>query len=50
MSFPKGSRVHHPVFGDGTVTDVSQDDEIIYVRFDAFGERRIAPDMLALST
>ena len=48
--FLKGSRVHHPVFGDGTVTDVSQEDEIVYVCFDTFGERRINPDMLALST
>ena len=33
-----------------TIMDVSQEDEIVYVRFDTFGERRIAPDMLDLST
>jgi DNA helicase-2/ATP-dependent DNA helicase PcrA len=44
--FTEGSRVHHPVFGDGTVTDVNLDDDVIYVRFDTFGERRIAPDII----
>lgn len=45
--FPIGSRVHHPVFGDGTVTDIDPDDGTARVRFDTFGERRIAPDLLS---
>ena len=48
-AFTAGARVRHPVFGIGTVTEVSQDDGNVRVRFELFGERRIAPDMLSVS-
>ena len=46
VAFPVGSRVHHPVFGDGKVTDIDPDDGTARVRFEGFGERRISPDLL----
>ncbi len=45
--FIAGSRVHHPVFGDGTVTDYDPFAETVTVRFEEFGERRLAPDLLS---
>jgi DNA helicase-2/ATP-dependent DNA helicase PcrA len=45
--FCAGSRVHHPVFGDGTVTDYDPFAETVTVRFEEFGERRLAPDLLS---
>ena len=40
--FAPGSPVHHPVFGDGTVLDYDPFAETVTVRFEEFGERRIA--------
>ena len=39
-----GARVHHPVFGDGTVIDDDPDAGTVTVRFIEFGTRRIAKD------
>ena len=44
--FAPGSQVHHPVFGDGTVTDYDPFAETVTVRFEEFGERRIATSLL----
>lgn len=41
-----GARVHHSVFGDGTVTDTDPDAGTVSVRFDTFGLRRINPSLL----
>ena len=45
--FASGSAVHHPVFGDGTVTDYDPFAETVTVRFEEFGERRIASSSLS---
>ena len=45
--FAPGSRVHHPVFGDGTVTDYDPFAETVRVCFGEFGERRIATSLLS---
>ena len=45
--FAPGNHVHHAVFGDGTVTDYDPFAETVTVRFEEFGERRIAPSLLA---
>ena len=39
--FSEGDRVHHPVFGDGEVTKLDGDKGLAYVRFEAFGERKL---------
>ena len=47
MALGTGSHVHHPVFGDGTVTDYDPFAETVTVRFEEFGERRIASGLLS---
>ena len=44
--FEKGANVHHPVFGDGVVTGEDPDAGVVSVRFEGFGTRRIAPNLL----
>ena len=45
--FAIGEKVHHRVFGDGTVTDTDPDTGTVKVKFDDFGERRINPTLLS---
>ena len=44
----KGDKVHHSVFGDGTVVDTDPDAGTVSVDFGAFGKRRVNPDLLSL--
>ena len=44
--FGEGELVHHPVFGDGVITDVDPDCGVVTVRFEGFGARRIDPKLL----
>ena len=46
-AFEEGDRVHHPVFGDGVVSDVPSEGDVISVKFEGFGKRRIDPSTLA---
>ena len=45
--FGTGSLVHHPVFGDGVVTDEDPDAGTVTVRFEEFGTRRLNPALLS---
>ena len=45
--FRDGDRVHHPVFGDGTVDGLDVDTGNVSVVFDEFGRRRIDPAALS---
>ena len=45
--FGTGSLVHHPVFGDGVVTDEDPDAGTVTVRFEEFGARRLNPALLS---
>ena len=44
----RGDKVHHSVFGDGTVTDTDPDTGTVSVDFGDFGRRRVNPDLLSL--
>ena len=45
----RGDKVHHSVFGDGTVTDTDPDTGTVSVDFGDFGRRRVNPDLLSLA-
>ena len=47
--FEIGAKVHHPVFGNGVVTGEDTDSGIVSVRFEGFGVRRIAPNLLEIA-
>ena len=44
----RGDKVHHPVFGDGTVVLTDPDTGTALVDFSTFGKRRVNPDMLSI--
>lgn len=44
----KGDKVHHSVFGDGTIVGTDPDTGTVSVDFGAFGKRRVNPDLLSL--
>ena len=45
--FDEGSRVHHPVFGDGVVESLDEDTSLVVVKFEGFGLRRLNPESLS---
>jgi len=45
--FAIGRKVHHTVFGDGSITGTDPEAGTVTVKFDGFGERRINPSSLA---
>ena len=40
LPFGAGDRVVHPVFGEGTVLEISEKEEAIFIKFDRLASRR----------
>jgi len=41
-----GQKIHHPVFGSGTIIEVNEEDGTAKVKFDGFGVRTVRTDIL----